>query len=149
MTLSKRIDIHDIERIIDHRYPFLLIDRVVEIKDNTIHAYKNVTINEGFFQGHFPNNPIMPGVLQLEAMGQAGCILISQKIDDFDKHYVYMAGLRDAKFYAPVIPGDQLNIHMELMRLKRGMAFLHGKCVVDDQVVSTGKAIAALVPKSN
>ena len=111
------MDIHEILEYLPHRYPFLLIDRVVEVvPGKSIHAYKNVTINEPFFVGHFPHHPVMPGVLIMEALAQAAGIL-SFKTEDkkpTQNDVFYFAGIDEARFKRPVMPGDQLNLHVEI-----------------------------------
>src|ERR1700722_13283127 len=109
------LDIHDIMRILPHRYPFLLIDRVIEIqRKQRIVAIKNVTINEPFFAGHFPNLPIMPGVLIVEAIAQAGGALLLTEVEDPKDKLIMFTGIERAKFRRPVVPGDQLRIEVEL-----------------------------------
>ena len=110
-----RLDIHDIFRILPHRYPFLLIDRVIDLtRKRRIVAIKNVTINEPFFAGHFPNLPIMPGVLIVEAIAQAGGALLLTEIEDRDQKLMVFTGIERARFRRPVIPGDQLRIEVEV-----------------------------------
>src|SRR5678816_2155848 len=109
------MDIHEIQRILPHRYPFLLIDRVVDLtRRERIVAIKNVTINEPFFQGHFPNLPIMPGVLIVEAIAQAGGALLLTEVQDRKDKLIMFTGIERAKFRRPVVPGDQLRIEVEL-----------------------------------
>ncbi|HQQ11385.1 MAG TPA: 3-hydroxyacyl-ACP dehydratase FabZ, partial [Synergistales bacterium] len=101
------LDIHRIFESLPHRYPFLLVDRITEISEERVVGYKNVTINEPFFQGHFPSEPIMPGVLILEAMGQVGGVLISQR-PELKGYVFYLTSVEKARFRRPVVPGDQL-----------------------------------------
>src|SRR5579871_5167035 len=109
------LDIHEILKILPHRYPLLLIDRVLELKrKESIVAIKNVTINEPFFNGHFPGLPIMPGVLQIEAMAQAACLAFQRQGDPPMDYFI--AGIRDAKFRRPVVPGDVLTLHAEIVK---------------------------------
>ena len=112
--------IAEIMRILPHRYPFLLIDRVIEVDpDKRIVALKNVSINEPFFNGHFPGAPVMPGVLTIEAMAQAGAILgLLEKKADLSKTIVYFMGIDEAKFRRPIVPGDQMRIAVEVIRRK-------------------------------
>src|SRR5215469_12621384 len=110
-----RLDIHDILRILPHRYPFLLIDRVVDLtRKQRVVAIKNVTFNEPFFQGHFPGVPIMPGVLIIEAIAQAGGALLLTEIPDRENKLMVFTGIERARFRRPVVPGDQLRIEVEV-----------------------------------
>lgn len=132
----------DIKGILDHlphRYPMLLIDRVIDVKPGeSIRAIKNVTINEPFFTGHFPHHPVMPGVLILEAMAQAAAITsftaAGKKPDDHTVYY--FVGIDGARFKRPVVPGDQLNIEVNVERSSRGIWKYHGKALVDGQVAA-------------
>lgn len=118
------MDIHKILKQLPHRYPFLLVDRVLELeKGKTIKALKNVTINEPFFEGHFPRRPVMPGVLMLEALAQAAALLSFDALDATpdDEMVYYFAGIERARFKRPVEPGDQLILDVELLRMKAGI----------------------------
>ena len=109
------LDIHEIQRILPHRYPFLLIDRVIDLtRRERIVAIKNVTINEPFFQGHFPNLPIMPGVLIVEAIAQAGGALLLTEVEDRDQKLMVFTGIERARFRRPVLPGDQVRIEVDV-----------------------------------
>ncbi len=132
------LDITQIQAILPHRYPFLLIDRVLEIERmKKIVALKNVTANEPFFQGHFPNFPIMPGVLIVEAMAQAGGTLLLTEIEDRHDKLMVFTGIEKARFRRPVVPGDQLRIEVEVLAWRRiavrmgGKAFVNGKLVCE------------------
>src|SRR5215467_3151966 len=115
------LDIHDLLRILPHRYPFLLIDRVIQLtRRERIVAIKNVTMNEPFFQGHFPNMPIMPGVLIVEAMAQAGGALLLTEVDDRHGKLMVFTGIERARFRRPVVPGDQLRIEVEVKAWREG-----------------------------
>ena len=127
-------DIQEILGLLPHRYPFLLIDRVVEFeRGKRLVAIKNVTMNEPFFQGHFPDYPIMPGVLVIEAMAQAGAIIMMNEIPDREKKLAVFTGIERAKFRRPVVPGDQLRIEVDVLAFKRRLgrmeanAFVEGK----------------------
>ena len=129
------LTVEQIQEILPHRFPFLLIDRVLELGDDRIVALKNVSVNEPFFQGHFPGAPVMPGVLQVEAMAQAGGVLAS-RIVAFDRttHVMLFMAIDQVKFRRPVVPGDQL--HIEVVPLRKGRIFkLKGECRVDGNVV--------------
>jgi beta-hydroxyacyl-ACP dehydratase FabZ len=140
-----------IERILEllpHRYPFLLIDRVLELTDDKVVALKNVTYNEQFFQGHFPGAPVMPGVLQVEAMAQAGGILASRTIQfDPATHVMVFMAIDAVKFRKAVVPGDQLVI--EVIPLRKGRIFkMKGECKVDGKVVSSAEFLAGMTEKT-
>ncbi len=147
------LDINDIFRILPHRYPFLLIDRVVEIvRKQRIVAIKNVTINEPFFAGHFPNLPIMPGVLIVEAIAQAGGALLLTEVEDRASKLIMFTGIERAKFRRPVVPGDQLRIEVELKawRAVEDMIAvrMEGNAYVDGQRVAEASVKCQLVDNS-
>jgi beta-hydroxyacyl-ACP dehydratase FabZ len=138
--------IGDIQKFLPHRYPFLLVDRVLEMeKGKSIVAIKNVTVNEAFFQGHFPRIKIMPGVLIVEAIAQAGGILLYHSIPDPDKKIVVLSKIDEAKFRKPVVPGDQLRLEAEIIKLKTRICQIRGKALVDGEVVVEGNIIASLL----
>ena len=141
------LKIEEIKEIIPHRYPFLLVDRVLELEPTRILALKNVTANEEFFNGHFPNKPIMPGVLQVEALAQAGCIqyLKFNNIDPNDYTIVFSA-INNCKFRRPVVPGDQLLLEVTITGVKRMFITMHSVATVDGQVTCELDATAALIP---
>ena len=134
--------------LLPHRYPFLLIDRVLELTDDKVLALKNVTVNEPYFQGHFPGMPVMPGVLQIEAMAQAGGILASRSVDfDPTTHVMLFMAIDAVKFRKAVVPGDQL--HIEVVPLRKGKIFkMKGEVRVDGNVVSSAEFLAGLAEKS-
>ena len=129
------IDIHRIEDILPHRYPFLMVYRVINIDGNHIIAQKNVSINEPYFEGHFPNHPIMPGVLQLEAIAQVAGILMLKKAENFGKLAYFMAA-ENVKWRKPVFPGDILTIDVELTKTRGKIGKAIGKCLVNGEEVS-------------
>lgn len=140
--------IEDIKKILPHRYPFLLVDRVVETSDEKIIAYKNVTVNEEFFNGHFPGQPIMPGVLQVEALAQAGAILLmTKKVEDPEKSLMVFTGIKNAKFRRRVVPGDKLTLEVSLGQMRRNFVTMTGVATVDGEVACELEASAAIVPK--
>lgn len=140
--------IEEIKQVIPHRYPFLLVDRVLEIEDEKIVAIKNVTGNEEFFNGHFPGAPIMPGVLQVEAMAQAGAImLMKNKVDNPEENLMVFTGIKNCKFRKQVVPGDQLTLEVELGSMRRNFVTMVGKATVDGEVTCELEASAAIVAK--
>ncbi len=143
--LVGNIDIVEILRLLPHRYPFVMIDRVLSfVPGKSVEALKNVTINEPFFQGHFPAKPVMPGVLMLEGMAQAGGIFAyCTEPENVGVKLLYFAGLDKVRFRSPVGPGDQLIYKMELLKRKRGMWKLSGKAFVDDKLVAEAELMAS------
>lgn len=142
------MDILEIMSLLPHRYPFLLIDRVIEMERKTrIVAIKNVTVNEPHFTGHFPDFPIMPGVLQIEAMAQAGGALLLRELTDRDNQLMVFTGIEEAKFRKPVVPGDQLRIEITVLNWRSTMVKLQGTITVDGKVASQAKITCAVMPK--
>jgi beta-hydroxyacyl-ACP dehydratase FabZ len=132
-----QLDIQEIQKIIPHRYPFLLIDRVIELKPNEkLTAIKNVTVNEQFFVGHFPEEKVMPGVLIVEAMAQAGCVYYYYSKNFQGKDLIYYLAKASCKFSAPVVPGDQLRIEVTTIKLMKSAGFLKIKAFVKDKLVA-------------
>lgn len=146
---SAPLDVTQIQAILPHRYPFLLIDRVVEIERmKKIVALKNVTVNEPFFQGHFPGFPIMPGVLIVEAMAQAGGTLLLTEIEDRDNKLMVFTGIEKARFRRPVMPGDQLRIEVEVLVWRRTAVRMGGKAFVNGKRVCEATISCQLVDRS-
>ena len=142
------IDIRAIEKCIPHRYPFLLIDRVLEMEPSQrAVALKNVTYNEPFFTGHFPGEPIMPGVLIIEAMAQAGAVLMLQEMQDRDSKLVLFTGIDRARFRRPVVPGDQLIMTVEVIKNRGSACKLHGYAEVDGQRAAEANIMSALIDR--
>jgi len=138
------VDVKEIMEILPHRYPFLLVDRIIEFeKGKKIVGIKNVTINEPFFVGHFPENPVMPGVLMIEAMAQVGGVLVLKSNEEYGKKNVYFAAIKEAKFKKVVTPGDQLRIEVELLGNKRSLYFFKGKITVDNVVAVEAEFVAS------
>ncbi len=140
------MDIHQILQHLPHRYPFLLVDRVLDIEvGKSIHAYKNVTINEPFFQGHFPHHPVMPGVLIMEALAQAAGILSFKTMGEMpsDDSVFYFVGIDEARFKKPVMPGDQLHLHIEIERQMRGIWKYKAEARVAGEIVAEAKLMCA------
>ena len=144
-----KFDINDIIKVLPHRYPFILIDRI-EITEpgERLIALKNMTINEPFFQGHFPGQPVMPGVLSLEIMAQAGSFLMLCQVEDPLSTNMFFSTVEKTKFRKPIVPGDQLMVHMTLVRRKLNLCKFHGVCKVDDEVVAEAFFSANLVDRA-
>ena len=141
---GKVLDINVIQKILPHRYPFLLVDRIIEITDNRIVGIKNVTINEPFFQGHFPAQPIMPGVLIIEAMAQVGGVGALNMKDNIGK-LAYFLSINNAKFRKPVVPGDQLVIEVSVIKVKLSVMRVRAVAKVKDEVVTEAELMFAFV----
>lgn len=138
------IDIEEIQSLIPHRYPFLLVDRVLDyVPGKSIHAVKNVTVNEPIFQGHFPDYKIFPGVMILEAMAQASGVLGFKSVEGEDGEMFLFASIDNAKFKSPVTPGDTMHIHVEFVKERRGMWKFAGTAKVDGKVVCTADLMCA------
>jgi beta-hydroxyacyl-ACP dehydratase FabZ len=142
--IGKVLDIKMIQKILPHRYPFLLVDRIIEVAEKRVVGIKNVTINEPFFQGHFPGHPIMPGVLMLEAMAQVGGVAVLTKPENAGK-LAYFLSINNAKFRKPVVPGDQLRIEVDLVKEKMGIIQTHAVAKVDGVVVTEADMMFAFV----
>jgi UDP-3-O-[3-hydroxymyristoyl] N-acetylglucosamine deacetylase/3-hydroxyacyl-[acyl-carrier-protein] dehydratase len=141
------LDINEVMRILPHRYPFLLVDRIVGFEgENKCTGVKNVTINEPFFQGHFPGHPIMPGVLQLEAMAQVASIVLLRMPGNQGKIGYFMSA-NNVKWRKPVLPGDTLIIETEMLKVKRSIAQAAGRCIVNGQVVSEADLMFSVVDR--
>ena len=142
------MDITEIQAILPHRYPFLLVDRILEIEPGKrIVGLKNVTINEEFFQGHFPGKPVMPGVLQIEALAQVGGVLLLSEVPDREKKLVYFAGIDEARFRHPVVPGDQLLLEVEVLKRKTTTCKLAGKASVGGKLVAEAVILSTMVDR--
>ncbi|HWB82534.1 MAG TPA: 3-hydroxyacyl-ACP dehydratase FabZ [Bryobacteraceae bacterium] len=141
------LDINEIRRILPHRYPFLLVDRIVEMEPERIVGVKNVTLNEPFFSGHFPDFPVMPGVLIVEAMAQAAGILVLKSLEDRDKKLVLLVAIENARFRKPVVPGDTLRLEMTVLKRKASVAKMAGRATVDGQLVAEAEMMCKLADK--
>jgi beta-hydroxyacyl-ACP dehydratase FabZ len=143
--LMDTLDVRAILEIIPHRYPFLLVDRVLELEvGKRILALKNVTFNEPFFQGHFPGNPIMPGVLVVEAMAQAGAVLLLHSRPESRGKVVYFAGIDKAKFRRPVVPGDAIRLQVEVLKLRSRTCLMRGEAFVEEKLVAEAEIFSSM-----
>ncbi len=141
----EKIEIEEIFKFLPHRYPFLFVDKIIEVKPGEmIKGIKNVTFNEPFFQGHFPDNPIFPGVLILEAMAQTGIILAKYSDPLLKEKLIVFAGIEDARFRKKIIPGDQVIMELKLLKKKGHIWKMEGKAYVDGNVVAEAVFIAAV-----
>ena len=142
------LDINGIMKIMPHRYPMLLIDRIIDLEpEKKVTAIKNVTINEPFFNGHFPGHPIMPGVLIVEALAQAGGVLLLNAVEDPETKVVYFMSIDGVKFRKPVMPGDQLRFELKMLSFRRNTCRMEGKAYVDDKLVTEATLMAAIIDR--
>jgi UDP-3-O-[3-hydroxymyristoyl] N-acetylglucosamine deacetylase/3-hydroxyacyl-[acyl-carrier-protein] dehydratase len=147
-SLPPVMDINKIASILKHRYPFLLIDKIIYLDNESVAGVKNVTMNEPFFQGHFPGNPVMPGVLQIEAMAQIGGILVLNTVPDPENYWTYFLGIENFRFRKMVLPGDTMVIQCDLVApIKRGIAKMYGRAFVGSTLVCEGTMTASIVRK--
>ena len=146
---SGAMDINQIQALLKHRYPFLLLDRVLELdRMKRVVGLKNVTINEPFFTGHFPGAPIMPGVLLVETMAQAGAVLLLTEIQDREDKLVFFTGIERARFRRPVVPGDQLRVEVNVLAWRRITGRMDGKVLVDGKLAAEAIISCALVDRT-
>ena len=142
------MDINAIVNCIPHRYPFLLVDRILELEaERRIVAIKNVTMNEPFFQGHFPGAPVMPGVLIVEAMAQAGAVLLFHDMEERDSRLILFTGIDKARFRRPVVPGDQLRLTLEVVKRRSKVFKLKAIAEVDGQLAAEAEIMSSLVDR--
>ncbi len=140
------LTIEKILKCLPHRYPFLLVDRVLKLeKGKCITAIKNVSYNEHFFQGHFPHLKVMPGVLVIESLAQAGGILLYHSVPNPEKILVFLTTINNAKFRKPIVPGDQLKLEVEILKLKSKYSYISGKAFVDGELVAEGEIMASFM----
>ncbi len=147
-TKAPLLDINQISALLPHRFPFLLIDKVIELTSSKVVALKNVTLNEPFFQGHFPNHPVMPGVLIVEAMAQAGGILVLNEVEDPENYVTYFLKIEQARFRTTVVPGDTLLFKLDLISpIRRGICEMKGVAYVGDKIVAEASLVAQVFRK--
>lgn len=142
------LDTNAIQKILPHRYPFLMVDAIVEMERlKRIVGVKNVTINEGFFAGHFPGQPTMPGVLIVEAMAQTGGVLLLQDVPEKEKKLLYFVAIDDARFRRPVVPGEQLRIEVSVLSWRNDFCKLAGKATVNDELAAEATLMCKMVDR--
>jgi len=142
------MNIKDIQNLLPHRYPFLMVDRIVEIEpEKRAVGIKNVTINEPFFQGHFPGHPIMPGVMIMESMAQAGGVLLLEAVGNPKTKLVYFLSMDEVKFRKPVLPGDTLRLELNMIFFRRGICKMAGKALVGDALVAEAELTAKVLDR--
>jgi 3-hydroxyacyl-[acyl-carrier-protein] dehydratase len=147
--MEKTFDIQKIMNLLPHRYPFIMIDRILElVPGEKVVALKNVTINEPFFQGHFPGSPIMPGVLMIEAMGQAGAVLAAESLPEEEQgSLIYFMGMNKVKFRKPVVPGDQIIFEIKFLKQRAKVFKMSGMAFVDEKRVAEAELMASFGEK--
>ena len=144
------LNIEEILKILPHRYPFLLVDRVLDLREGeSIVALKNVTSNEPFFQGHFPTLKVMPGVLVIEALAQAGGILLYHSLPEPERKLVMLSKVDKTKFRKPIVPGDQIRLEVSVLKIKNKFAQISGKAFVGEEVAAEGEMFASVIENEN
>lgn len=142
------LGIDDIQKILPHRYPMLLVDRILEVSERRVVGLKNVTANEFFFQGHFPGYPIMPGVLVVEAMAQCGGVLALRSKEDRERKVVLFASIDNCRFRTPVRPGDQLRLELDIVRKRGSVIKMQGRALVDGRLAAEAVLMCSLADKT-
>ena len=149
-SVEKRVvyTVTDIMKMLPHRYPFLLVDRILELEPGTrIVGLKNVTVNEQFFQGHFPGAPVMPGVLVIESMAQVAGVMIYRDLPDRDSKLIYFTGIEGAKFRRPVVPGDQLRIEVDFLNRRNNFGKVDARASVEGKLVAEAVLMFAIIDR--
>jgi len=148
--VNEVINVEEIMRLLPHRFPFLMVDRVIEMdtEKGTIVGLKNVSVNEWFFQGHFPEQKVMPGVLLIEALAQTGGVLLTNQLDDLESKLLVFMTIDKAKFREPVVPGDQIRLELTQTGLRAGYCRMQGKAIVDGKVAAEAVMSTAIVEKN-
>lgn len=148
--MNEVINVEEIMRLLPHRFPFLMVDRVIEMdtEKGTIVGLKNVSVNEWFFQGHFPEQKVMPGVLLIEALAQTGGVLLTNQLDDLESKLLVFMTIDKAKFREPVVPGDQIRLELTQTGLRAGYCRMQGKAIVDGKVAAEAVMSTAIVEKN-
>jgi beta-hydroxyacyl-ACP dehydratase FabZ len=141
------MDVNEIRQYLPHRFPMLLVDRIIELDAEHIVGIKNVTANEPFFSGHFPDFPVMPGVLIVEAMAQTAGVLVLKSVEDRDKKLVLLVSIEYAKFRKQVVPGDQLRMELTMLKRKASVAKMSGRATVDGALVAEAEVMCKLADK--
>ncbi|MEG0701146.1 MAG: 3-hydroxyacyl-ACP dehydratase FabZ, partial [Muribaculaceae bacterium] len=145
-SLEPVMDVNRIKELLPHRYPFLLVDKVIEVGRNFIVGIKNVSVNEPFFQGHFPQEPVMPGVLLIEAMAQVGGLLVLNMVDEPERYSTYFLKIDNVKFRQKVVPGDTLIFHLSFTsEIRRGCAAMKGYAFVGEKIVTEAEFMAQII----
>ena len=146
MSKESIMDVNRIRQLLPHRFPFLMVDKIIEIGSSYIVGVKNVTVNEPFFQGHFPEEPVMPGVLIVEAMAQTGGLLVLNSVEEAHRYSTYFMKIDSVKFRQKVVPGDTLIFHLSLMtELRRGCAYMKGYAFVGEKIVAEAEFLAQII----
>lgn len=141
-------DINEIQKILPHRYPFLLVDKIIELEPKVkIVGIKQITFNEHFFQGHFPDAPVMPGVLQIEALAQVGAILALREFDDREEKIPFFTGINNAKFRRPVVPGDTLTLEVTALRIGKKVQKMRGEAKVDGKITAEAEIMSVIADR--
>ncbi len=142
-----RLDVERLKELLPHRYPFLLVDRILEMEGSRVVGLKNVTVTEPYFQGHFPGQSVMPGVLIVEAMAQVGAVMVLSRRGQRDGMVLYLMALDQVKFRRPVVPGDQLRLELTIIKEKQKVVKLRGEAFVDSFLVAEAEITAAIHPR--